>query len=156
MPLIFPGSSDLLAVPPPEDSLEQAARPAARDPLADLSPDEPLPEIAKSDRIRLISQSPRKLFLYWNHARDPFSTLRRAFGAANASRYRLVVRLTETESGAESWHDASPTRAQWFDVRPDVSYRADVGLRSIDGSFIRLLSSFTTQTPRAGVSATFV
>jgi hypothetical protein len=142
MPFFFPGSSELTIATP---------SPAVVDKLAELSADEPLPEIYRSDRIRLLVQSPRKLFLYWEFARDPFETLRRSFGM-RAALYRLMVRLVDTETEVESLHEASPTRSQWFDAQPGHSYRADVGLYAPARAFIRLLSSNVAQTPRAGVA----
>ncbi|HWT01933.1 MAG TPA: DUF4912 domain-containing protein [Pyrinomonadaceae bacterium] len=142
----FPGSSQLAtaaAAPPPE--------PAVADKLAELSADEPLPETYTADRIRLLPQSPRRLYLYWEFAKDPFETLQRAFGP-QAERYELVVRLVDTETGAETLHSASETRSQWLDVGPARNYRADVGLYARGLAFIRLLSSAETETPRASAS----
>ena len=143
MPYFFPGSSELMIAQPSA---------AVIDKLAEMSADEPLPELDRSDRIRLLVQSPRKLYLYWDFARDPFLALSRAFGAS-ASQYRLAVRLVVIEDDAESLHQASTTRSQWLDAQPGRSYRADVGFFSTGRSFIRLLSSNVVQTPRSGVAA---
>jgi hypothetical protein len=143
MPFFFPGSSELTIAPP---------TPAVIDKLAELSADEPLPETYRIDRIRLLVQSPRKLYLYWELAHDPFEPLRRSFGMMKSAQYRLMVRLVATDNGIESLHEASPTRSQWFDAQPGHSYRADVGLYSAGRAFIRLLSSNVAQTPRAGVA----
>jgi hypothetical protein len=147
MPLFFPGSSQLAAAhaPPPEPE------PAARDKLAELSADEPLPETYAADRIRLLPQSPRRLYLYWEFERDPFETLERAFGA-QGERYGLAVRLVDLETGAETLHSAAGERAQWFDAGPGRAYRADVGLYARGLPFIRLLSSAQAHTPRASVA----
>ena len=144
MPFFFPGSSELTIAPP---------SPAVIDKLAELSADEPLPESYPGDRIRLLVQSPRKLYLYWTFARDPFVALRRSFGAKSAQ-YKLVVRLVETDDGVEALHEASPTRSQWFEVKPGGSYRVDVGLYATGRAFIRLLSSNVAETPHAGVART--
>src|SRR5687768_12535649 len=109
MPYYSPGSSQLPIAPPPPPS------PAVIDKLAELSIDEPLPEIYRADRIRLLAQSPRKLFLYWEFERDPFETLRRAF-RWQADTYSLVVKLVDTDSSVETLHLASPTRSQWLDA----------------------------------------
>lgn len=145
MPYFAPGSSGLTIAPPLPPS------PAVVDKLAELSVDEPLPETYAANRIRLLAQSPRKLFLYWEFARNPFETLSRAF-LPQAGRYNLVVKLIEVESGIETLHLASATRSQWVDARPGLSYRADVGLYAEGRNFIRLLSSDNIHTPRAGVS----
>ena len=149
MPLIFPGSSENVIselTPLPVQSSE------VQDKLAALSLDEPLPEVYIDDQIRLLAQSPYKLFLYWNHARDPIETLHKAFGANDASSYQLALRLVDEESGEERLFQASPARNYWFDVRPDRRYSASVGFFAQGRPFIRLLSSELIRTPRASVS----
>jgi hypothetical protein len=146
MPYFSPGSSQLTIAPPPPPA------PAVVDKLAELSADEPLPETYAANRIRLLAQSPRKLYLYWEFERDPLETLRRAFGPGQAQRYRLVVKLVDLETGRETLHLASPTRSQWLDAQPGRSYRVDVGFYAEGRAFIRLLSSSASATPRTSVS----
>ena len=146
MPYFSPGSSELTIAPPPP-----APAPAVVDKLAELSVDEPLPETYAANRIRLLAQSPRKLYLYWEFERDPYETLRRAF-RWQSDRYTLVVKLVDLQTGGETLHLASPTRSQWLDAQPGHSYRADIGFYSRGSAFIRLLSSPVSATPRASVS----
>jgi hypothetical protein len=143
MPFFFPGSSELVIT-------EVLPSPAVADKLAELSADEPLPESYNTDRISLLPQSPRRIYLYWELARDPFEPLRRAFGRTDG--YRLVVRLADLDAEETSLHEASETRSQWFDVRPDHAYMAELGLYAPGRAFIRLLASNTRRTPRASVS----
>lgn len=150
MPFIFPGSSEQVAPPVLTPLAEQPEE--VRDKLAALSIDEPLPEAYAGDLVRLLSQSPYRLYLYWNHARDPFATLRRAVGPVVASNYSLALRLLDTESGEERFFEASPARSYWFDVRPGRQYRAFVGFYAPGRPFIRLLSSEAARTPRVSVS----
>lgn len=145
MPFFSPLSSEQFVAPP-------TPQPAAvSDKLAALSTDEPLPEAYHVDRIRLLAQSPRKLHLYWEFARNPFEALRGAFGA-QAARYTLVVRLISIETGEVSWHEAAPSRSQWFKVQPDVAYRAELGFFAQGRAFIRLFTSNVVRTPRAAVA----
>lgn len=123
------------------------------DKLAALSADEPLPETYPADLVRLLVQSPYRIYLYWNHARDPFETLRRAFGANGAAQFRVVVRLTDEDGGGERDFEASPlARNFWFNVRPGRRYRASVGLGGAGRPFVRLLTSAVVTTPRVTVS----
>ena len=145
MPYFSPGSSELAFAQPPPPI------PAVMDKLAELSVDEPLPETYAVNRIRLLAQSPRKLYLYWEFESDPFETLKRAFRWQH-DRYTLVVKLVDIKTGAETLHLASPTRSQWLDAQPDHSYRADIGFYARGRAFIRLLSSSVMRTPRASVS----
>ncbi|MDQ3819475.1 MAG: DUF4912 domain-containing protein [Acidobacteriota bacterium] len=146
MPYFFPGSSALAVAPTP---LPPPA--IVSDKLAEAEADEPLPATYAANRIRLLAQSPRRLFLYWEFRQDPFETLRRAF-RLQAERYRLVVKLIDLETGGETLHYASPNRSHWFDVLQGRSYRADVGFYAQGRAFIRLLSSAAARTPRATVS----
>jgi hypothetical protein len=146
MPYFFPGSSELSIAPLPPPS-EQAVV----DKLAELSVDEPLPETYAANRVRLLAQSPRQLYLYWEFEHDPFETLRRAF-RWQFERYTLVVKLVDLETGSETLHAASPTRSQWLDAQPGHSYRADIGFYARGSAFIRLLSSKASAAPRASVS----
>src|SRR5215210_5146783 len=101
MPFFSPGSSGLTFVPPPTPT------PAVADKLAELSVDEPLPEAYVANRIRLLTQSPRRLYLYWEFARNPYETLRRAFHS-QADRYTLAVRLVDLQTDEVTFHVASP------------------------------------------------
>lgn len=143
MPFFFPGSSELVIT-------HETPSPAVADKLAELSADEPLPASYETDRIRLLAQSPRRIYLYWELASDPFEPLRRVFGEVDG--YRLVVRLMDLEAEEFSLHEASETRSQWFDVQPDRTYRTEVGLYAPGRPFIRLLTSNNKRTPRASVS----
>jgi Uncharacterized protein conserved in bacteria len=143
MPLFFPGSSEQNIKPPIPS--------AVVDKLAELSTDEPLPDVYPGDRIRLLAQSPRKLYLYWGLDKNPYETLERAFGR-QAARYSLVLRVIKTETGEETLHLASPTKSQWLDVQPGFTYKVELGLYAPGRAFIRLLSSNTAQTPRSGVA----
>lgn len=145
MPFFFPGSSEqVFRTPQPSQAIV--------DRLAEMLPDdEPLPELPKTDRIRLQVQSPRSLYVYWGFKEDPFETLRRAFSWASEN-YAYAVRLVNLDNGDESIYNASATNSQWLDAKPGYSYRVDVGLYSVGRGFIRLLSSNVVSTPRAGVS----
>lgn len=145
MPYFFPGSSEqVFSTPPPS--------PAIIDRLAEMMPDdEPLPALPKQDRIRLQAQSPRSLYVYWGFKSDPFATLRRAFSWA-ADHYGYAIKLVNLDNNDEFIYEASHTNSQWLDAQPGFSYRVDVGLYSQGRGFIRLLSSNTVSTPRAGVS----
>jgi hypothetical protein len=147
MPYFSPGSSELTITAPHEGPPIAAVV----DKLAELSLDEPLPETYAANRIRLLAQSPRKLYLYWEFEHDPFEALRRAFGT-RALNYTLVVKLVDLLSGAETLHLASPTRSQWLDAQSDHSYRADLGFYAPGSAFIRVLSSAAIKTPRSAVS----
>ncbi|MGI9105289.1 MAG: DUF4912 domain-containing protein [Pyrinomonadaceae bacterium] len=143
-------SADMLEETPAPHS-EPA--PAATERPDSLALDETLPNMQIGDSIQLLLQSPHKLFLYWNLANDPATTLREAFGEL-AAHYRLMVRLVKIESGEEFLLEAARGRTQWFEVYPHHSYRADIGFHAENRPFVRLLSSPVVQTPPDSVSPT--
>ncbi|HJR05921.1 MAG TPA: DUF4912 domain-containing protein [Pyrinomonadaceae bacterium] len=128
------------------NATDNSAARVATTPKASLTLDDTLPVLLKRDFIKLLLQSPSKLYLYWTFARDPHATLREAFGEL-AAHYRLSVRLVKVESGEEFFMDAPKERAQWFAVYPRHAYRADVGFHAADRPFVRLLSSDVVTTP---------
>lgn len=129
-----------------------APTPEMVDKLAALSLDEPLPPTYRRDNIRLLAQSPRKVYLYWDLAGDPFAVLPEAFGPQSAVGYRLMTRLVNLATEEEFWEVAAAARMQSFAVQPDQEYRAEIGLFAPGRAFIRLLSSDAVRTPRAGVA----
>lgn len=148
MPRLFPVSSDQTIYHSRYVAQRNQTQTTKR--LEAISGDEPLPLAYARDQIRLVAQSPYRLFLHWNLARDPRFALQRL--ATNASAYRLAVRLVEVGANDETLYEASETRTQWFDVRADASYRAEVGFAAANLPFIRLITSNTVRTPRAGVA----
>lgn len=148
----FPGSSEQAPAAPAGVAVAgPTASPA--DTFAALTPedDEPLPELDARDDLRLLVQSPYRLYAYWQHAHDPHATLRRAFGAAAAG-YQLTIRLLDGADGATQIDLATPARNHWFDVQPGRAYRAEVGFAATDKPFVRLLASADAHTPTVGVA----
>ena len=148
----FPGSSEHAQPPTAVTSDGAAAGASAPDkPPALADEDEPLPETYARDQMQLLVQSPYRLYAYWQHARDPYATLRRAFGTS-ADGYQLAVRLLDTERGTTQIDAATPARNYWFDVQPGRAYRAEVGFAAADKPFFRLLTSDVARTPPVSVA----
>ena len=149
----FPGSSDLTLLPPPSLPLEVSAE--VKDKLAALAGEEPLPLPAR-DRIRLLVQSPYRLYLYWNFRENPFATLMRTFGS-RAPSFRFGVRLHDLTTNVTHFSEAGLDETgrageYWFDAQPDHQYVAHVGFMSEANLFTRLLTSDSALTPRVSVS----
>jgi hypothetical protein len=107
--------------------------------------------LVKADTINLIATAPRRLFVYWSHARDPFRALEEAFGKV-ASKYSLAVRFVNLTNGHEEIREATAPRWQWLEAAPGVDYRADVGFAGNGLPFITVLSSAVVRTPRETIS----
>jgi hypothetical protein len=130
-----------------------APRVGVRAQEAALSDDGPLPTDYQRDQIKLMIQGPARLYLYWRFAHDPAVALQRLFGA-RAAHFRLAIKLVDVESGAEAYHDATPSGEYWFnELRPGRRYRAEVGQLAPGDPFITLLRSEEIGTPRAGVAS---
>lgn len=150
----FPGSSDRTLLQPP--SAATAITDEVRDKLAALATDDPLPPPPARDRIRLLVQSPYRIFLYWNFAENPFAAIVRAFGE-RGTRFRFGVQLRDESNNITEFHpammDATGQAGEfWFTVRPDITYSAQVGFMTERNFFIRSLSSRPVRTPRMSVS----
>ncbi len=150
----FPGSSEQNALQP----LSQAdpVSVATRDKLAALATDDPLPLPRTQDRVRLLVQSPHRLFLYWTFRRNPFESLPRAFGA-RAAGFRFGVRLLNLTDGSDEFAPAGLDETgrageYWFTAQPGTGYAAHIGFLTDRNFFIRLLASQPVQTPRLSVS----
>lgn len=118
-----------------------------------LAIDEPLPAPPARDIIRLLVQSPYRLYLYWNFKINPFQIAQRLY--ADASDWRIAVRLIDVANNqaVEFAAVAGFTRDFWFNgVAANRVYKAEVGLAHHTRPFVRLLISDVVQTPRAAVS----
>jgi hypothetical protein len=144
MPFLAIGSSGL-------SSAHAATSPEVIDKLEALGVDQPLPNEYFQDRIRLLVQSPRRIFAYWEFSRDPFESLRLSLGSRSAD-YSLIVRLVDINSNTASIHEAPFSRNYWFACLPDRTYRTEVGFFAQGGMFLRLLTSNEVRTPRGRVS----
>jgi hypothetical protein len=117
--------------------------------MLSLFPDDSgeLPDSNTGSHIRLLAQSPLKLYLYWYYARhSPETQARNA--CVESPHCWEAVKLVDLTSDDYIFHGPSPMCAQWFDVKPERVYRADVGLIDLSGVFSSLLSSEQVRTPR--------
>lgn len=111
-----------------------------------------LPAPAKENRARLQMQSPTRLHFYWSFKRNPFETLRRIFGGAQARNYTLIVKLLNETSGREEIFPVDAEGSWWFDADADSSYLAEIGFHNARAPFVRLMSSNKVETPRKNPS----
>jgi hypothetical protein len=111
-----------------------------------------LPELEHDTRARLMMQSPTRLYFYWSVGDRSGQALKRVAGAESGD-YRLVLRLVDADAGTEELHAIEAEGSWWFNVKPDTSYRAEIGFYSSSRPFIRILFSNTITTPRKAPSA---
>lgn len=124
---------------PPEPSRTASADDAA-----------PLPETYGRTRVRLLLQSPGRLFVHWDLSPGIFEELRGQVGRRTASLARLAVRITTPSNarplivllprGARSWYVDVPAQRH--------EYRAELGLMLPSGEFRALAASNVVRMPR--------
>lgn len=109
-----------------------------------------LPDLERTNRARLLMQSPNKLYFYWSVGKNPYHTLNRALGAA--ANYTLVLKLINISTEAEEIHPVDSAGNWWFNVDADAEYRAEIGFYAVNRPYIRVIYSNTVATPRKAPS----
>lgn len=112
----------------------------------------PIPSHYDFDMMRAMVQDPFRLFVYWQLKDSPFDRLRRIFPATEAGSFHTVLKLIDETTNIAVFFNAAYTNEYWFSVFPDRSYRVELGVRSSQLGYIKLLSSQTARTPRGGPS----
>ena len=110
-----------------------------------------LPDLPKSNRARLLMQTPNRLFFYWSLGSNPFQKLNRALGTQTAA-YTIVLKLVDLKNETELLHRVEAEGSWWFDVEADGSYRAEVGFYAPNRPYVRAVYSNTVETPRKSPS----
>lgn len=126
--------------------------------LSDLSPETtvdlglPIPAGYNLDLMRALVQDPFHLFVHWQLKDDPFERLRRIFPAGAADTFQTVLKLVDESNSIAVFFDAAYAREYWFNVFPDRTYRVELGLRSSQFGYVKLLSSQPVRMPRGAPS----
>lgn len=127
------------------------SNPRLKDPVFKLLADPVLPKLRKKDRAKLQLQSPHRVHFYWSVKSNPFKSLSKTIGDQFGS-YTLVVRFINLSSGEEEIYRVESKGDWWFDVRPNNTYRAEIGFYAPNRPFIRILYSNELTTPRKSPS----
>jgi len=136
------------AAPPP--AIEPAEQVGPAEPIADFGL--PIPDQYDFDLMRALVQDPFRLYVYWNLRNDPWARARRIFPPDEVNNFQLVLRLIDETNNIAVFFAVPYAREYWFSVFPDRSYRVELGLRSPNYGYIKLLSSQAVTTPRGGPS----
>ncbi|HEX4949120.1 MAG TPA: DUF4912 domain-containing protein [Blastocatellia bacterium] len=128
--------ADLAAIP------EQPAEPIVDTGL-------PIPSHYDLDVMRLLVQDPFHLYVYWQLKDNPYDRLARLFPNGD---FHTVLKLIDETNNIAVLFDAAFGRNYWFSVFPDRTYKVELGVRSAQYGYIKLLTSNTVTTPRGTVS----
>jgi hypothetical protein len=125
---------------------------------ANLSPETavdlglPIPASYGLDLMRALVQDPFHLFVHWQLKDDPFERLRRIFPSGAADTFQTVLKLVDESNAIAVFFDAAFAREYWFNVFPDRTYRVELGMRSPQFGYLKLLSSQPVRMPRGAPS----
>lgn len=112
----------------------------------------PIPSHYDFDMMRALVQDPFRLFVYWQLRTDPYARLRHFLPPETIAGFHTVLKLIDETNRIAVFFDAAYAREYWFSVYPDRTYRVELGLRSPQHGYVRLLSSQSVTTPRGGPS----
>ncbi|HMV47482.1 MAG TPA: DUF4912 domain-containing protein [Blastocatellia bacterium] len=149
-PLVVPDALEKQLAADAAAETAEAEPDAAAEPIVDTGL--PIPAHYDFDMMRAIVQDPFRLFVYWQLKDNPFDRLRKMFPAADAGSFHTALKLVDETTNISVFFNAAYAREYWFSVFPDRSYRVELGVRSPQYGFIKLLNSQTVRTPRGGPS----
>ncbi|HEY7543544.1 MAG TPA: DUF4912 domain-containing protein [Blastocatellia bacterium] len=112
----------------------------------------PIPEAYEVDLIRALLQDPFRIFIYWKVREESLKALTRYFSEEEAATFRVVLKLTELKGRHEAFFDVQPEGRYWMTVFPDRDYEFEIGVRSPQHGYIRLIRSNRVRAPRGTVS----
>lgn len=112
----------------------------------------PIPTSYQLDLMRALVQDPFHLFVHWQLKDDPFERLNSLFPAQAVGTFHTVLKLVDESNSIAVFFDAAYAREYWFNVFPDRTYRVELGLRSPQFGFIKLLGSQSVRMPRGAPS----
>ena len=132
-PLGLPGR-----LPEPDESHRLESQPPPAGVWIDWGP--ALPESYAQDRVKLLVRDPWCLFAYWELTGPHADWVPRDNGADIFTRSKWLVRLFADGALELEIPAAHPLGAHYFAVEPERRYRAEVGLLTSAGAWIRVAS----------------
>lgn len=143
-PLVVPthsvGSSSSLNA---EHSSPSAADAVTQDPEPGL----PIPDHYSQDRLVLLAQDPHHIFAYWELADGG---QQEAWASAGPNAQPVLILLSD--NGSEQRQIDLTGGNYYLSVSANMSYRAQLALRSADGRLIILMESNQVRTPAVAPS----
>jgi hypothetical protein len=112
----------------------------------------PIPSHYDFDIMHTLVQDPFRLFVYWQLKDNPYDRLHKIFPTNEHNNFHTVLKLIDETNNIAVFFDAAFGREYWFNVFPDRQYRVELGIRSPQFGYVKLLSSQSVVTPRSGPS----
>lgn len=126
--------------------------------VAPAPPEEHIPWGYGRDRVTAMPVDPEQLYVYWEVTDDSIAAARRGLGAAGAGAwlnlrvYDVTGRIFDgTNAHAYFDHRVERHERQWFFAigKPGSTACVELGMKSVEGYFVRLARSARTEFPRA-------
>ncbi|MBI4853422.1 MAG: DUF4912 domain-containing protein [Acidobacteria bacterium] len=111
-----------------------------------------IPDSYDIDTIRAMVQDPFHIWVYWTMRPQVFDKLTAIFPKEVAKTFSPVLKLTELKNNDVVFININDAGDYWLSVFPDRHYRIEVGVRSPERGYIRLLEADEVSTPRGTVS----
>ncbi len=141
-------ATTVIMAAPPAGSSKTSTPSAPPAPQRGPDPGLPIPDSYSHDRLVLLVQDPHHIFAYWEVTPSTYATV-----AAAAGHGAATVLALHTSSGAEQREVDLRGGNYYLAVAPGATYRAEIALRSRDGTLHTLAISNFVETPAAGPSS---
>jgi Domain of unknown function (DUF4912) len=108
----------------------------------------PLPSRYDVDHLELMTQSPLRVFAYWEVREATIATALGRILVEDRQNFQLLLKWTGKDASQERFLDPGTTDNWWFDTLPEHRYQLELGLYWSEYGWLPLLSSGELVTPR--------
>jgi hypothetical protein len=107
-----------------------------------------LPSRYDVDRLELMTQSPLRVFAYWELREATIATALGRVPAQDRQNFQLLLKWRDQTAGQERVLDPGITDSWWFDTLPENRYQLQLGLYWSEYGWLPMLTSSELVTPR--------
>jgi hypothetical protein len=108
----------------------------------------PLPSCYDVDHLELMTQSPLRVFAYWELREATIATALDRVRAQDRQNFQLLLKWRDQTAGQERDLDPGITDSWWFDTLPENRYQLQLGLYWSEYGWLPMLTSPELVTPR--------
>lgn len=100
--------------------------------------------------LKAMPRDPHWVYVYWEVSESDRDRLKREHDKWVLDRSTPIVKIVETETGAERQQLVLLDAGNWYlPVQPDTNYRFEIGIIKADGTFVLIAQSNELRTARA-------
>jgi hypothetical protein len=108
----------------------------------------PLPSRYDVDHLELMTQSPLRVFAYWELREATIAAALGRVPAQDRQNFQLLLKWRDQTAGQERVLDPGITDSWWFDTLPENRYQLLLGLYWSEYGWLPMLTSSELVTPR--------